>query len=156
MPEDITRRDFLATTAGILALGSGLAACDSGGSAMGEDPPVDNNPPQDTDTSVTVSGSIVTIDTTRGQGARLASEGGFLIVRQRSVIVINDGGEFKALSSICTHEGCAVSNFVGGRITCPCHGSAFRSDGSVANGPASAPLNGFSVEVSGSTLRITT
>jgi Rieske Fe-S protein len=49
-------------------------------------------------------------------------------------------GVFKGLSAICTHQGCTVSNVADGTTECPCHGSRFNLDGSVANGPATLPL----------------
>jgi nitrite reductase/ring-hydroxylating ferredoxin subunit len=58
-------------------------------------------------------------------------------------------GVFKGLSSVCTHAGCAVSSVADGKITCPCHGSAFGLDGSVIKGPATKPLATVPVTVQG-------
>ena len=44
-------------------------------------------------------------------------------------------GDFKGFSSTCTHTGCTLNEVVDGTIDCPCHGSKFNLDGSVANGP---------------------
>ena len=60
-----------------------------------------------------------------------------------------DGGEFKAFTAICTHQGCTVDEVADGTINCPCHGSKFKiSDGSVAGGPASEPLEEKKIKVS--------
>ena len=61
-------------------------------------------------------------------------------------------GEFKAFSSSCTHKGCAVNKVADGTIDCPCHGSKFNLDGSVAKGPATAPLEAKTITVSGDSI----
>jgi nitrite reductase/ring-hydroxylating ferredoxin subunit len=43
-------------------------------------------------------------------------------------------------SSSCTHLGCRISRVEDGLLVCPCHGSRFHRDGSVASGPATRPL----------------
>ncbi|MFI6287921.1 Rieske (2Fe-2S) protein [Streptomyces sp. NPDC051018] len=62
-------------------------------------------------------------------------------------------GEFKAFSSKCTHQGCAVAGVQNNVINCPCHNSAFdASDGSVQGGPATAPLPATSIRVDGDSI----
>ena len=63
-------------------------------------------------------------------------------------------GVFKGFSAICTHAGCTVSEVVGGTINCPCHGSKYNLDGSVANGPASRPLDTRSISVQGDSIAL--
>jgi glycine/D-amino acid oxidase-like deaminating enzyme/nitrite reductase/ring-hydroxylating ferredoxin subunit len=51
------------------------------------------------------------------------------------------GGELYAVSNVCTHMGCKVHwNSVETSWDCPCHGSRFRPDGTVIEGPALHPL----------------
>jgi Rieske Fe-S protein len=51
------------------------------------------------------------------------------------------GGELFAVSNVCTHVGCKVHwNSMEASWDCPCHGSRFRPDGTVIEGPALAPL----------------
>ncbi len=68
-------------------------------------------------------------------------EGGGVIIEQAGVVVTQPtAGEFKAFSTTCTHQGCAV-NEVAETIMCPCHGSQFSiTDGSAVQGPATRPL----------------
>lgn len=62
-------------------------------------------------------------------------------------------GEFTAFSSVCTHQGCAVSKIDDDVMVCPCHGSEFSiEDGSVEQGPAEKPLEAREVRVDGDTL----
>src|SRR5690348_3630109 len=62
-----------------------------------------------------------------GAGSALAKtsdipEGGGKIFKDSGVVVTQPtAGEFKAFSSKCTHQGCAVSGITNGVITCPCH-----------------------------------
>ena len=49
-------------------------------------------------------------------------------------------GGVQAFLGRCTHLGCRIDRVAGDAVVCPCHGSRFRSDGSVATGPAARPL----------------
>jgi Rieske Fe-S protein len=65
------------------------------------------------------------------------------------VVTQPTAGVFKGFSAICTHLGCTVSQVANGTINCPCHGSRFNLDGSVADGPATRPLSAKAVSVQG-------
>ena len=84
----------------------------------------------------------------------LKNAGGFVVVS--GIIVANsDGNNYVALSSICTHQGCTVGYSVqNNNFPCPCHGSLFNSNGSVANGPATQPLKQYTVTREGNILTI--
>jgi Rieske Fe-S protein len=56
------------------------------------------------------------------------------------VIVCRTGDGVRVLSARCTHLGCRVDQQVDGLLVCPCHGSRFRYDGTVASGPAAGAL----------------
>ncbi len=64
-----------------------------------------------------------------------------------SVIVSRGAdGAVRAFSGRCTHLGCRIDRVAGDQAVCPCHGSRFRGDGTVAVGPASRPLVRLRVE----------
>jgi nitrite reductase/ring-hydroxylating ferredoxin subunit len=71
-----------------------------------------------------------------------------------AVITQPKAGEFKAFSSICTHQQCPVSD-VTDTINCNCHGSKYSiTDGSVVNPPAPQPLAAKTVTVDGENLTV--
>lgn len=81
--------------------------------------------------------------------------GGKVLEGQGVVITQPKAGEFKAFSSKCTHQGCAVSGVADGVITCPCHQSLFdASDGSVKGGPATSPLPPTPIKVEGDSITL--
>jgi Rieske Fe-S protein len=64
-----------------------------------------------------------------------------------SVIVHREAnGAVRAYSARCTHLGCRIDRVIADEAVCPCHGSRYRSDGTVAAGPASRPLKPLRVE----------
>jgi Rieske Fe-S protein len=76
--------------------------------------------------------------------------GGVILKDEELVVTQPSEGTFKGFSAICTHQGCLVADVSDGQINCSCHGSAFSAeDGSVVNGPASAPLEEVALKVQG-------
>jgi cytochrome b6-f complex iron-sulfur subunit len=69
----------------------------------------------------------------------------------RPVALFRDAQGVYAISIICTHLGCIVRPTAQG-FECPCHGSAFARDGSVAKGPAPRALSWLSVSLIGDTV----
>ncbi len=57
------------------------------------------------------------------------------------VIVCRTRAGIRAFSSRCTHLGCSITRQSDGLLICPCHGSQFHLDGSVARGPAARALD---------------
>ena len=123
--------------AGVAAAAVALAACSSSDDST--DTTMQSEP-----APASQSGSIVgkTSDVPVGSGALL----GGVVVTQPSP------GTFLAFSPVCPHKGCNCDSVTGTTINCPCHGSKFNLDGSVATGPAVAPLAAKSVTVDGDSL----
>ncbi|MDG9686341.1 Rieske (2Fe-2S) protein [Streptomyces sp. DH18] len=81
--------------------------------------------------------------------------GGVVFAAQKVVVTQPRPGEFKAYSSTCTHQGCAVKDVSGGTITCPCHNSTFdAATGSPTGGPATQPLPAREITVEGDSIRL--
>jgi Rieske Fe-S protein len=70
------------------------------------------------------------------------------------VVTQPSAGVFKGLSAKCTHKGCTVNKVADGTIDCPCHGSKFNLDGTVANGPAQEPLAVENITVQGDSIML--
>ncbi|MFD0426824.1 Rieske (2Fe-2S) protein [Streptomyces parvus] len=97
----------------------------------------------------------------QGGGAVLAATadipegGGMVFAAQKVVVTQPKPGEFKAFSSTCTHQGCAVKDVSAGTITCPCHNSTFdAATGSPTGGPATQPLPAREITVEGDSIRL--
>ncbi|MGW2331870.1 Rieske (2Fe-2S) protein [Streptomyces sp. NPDC001700] len=96
-----------------------------------------------------------------GGGMELAKtsqipEGGGMVFKNHKVVVTQpSAGQFKAFSSICTHQGCSVGDVSDGTINCPCHQSKFDiSDGSPKGGPATKALPGAKITVEGTSIKM--
>ncbi|QFZ77615.1 Rieske 2Fe-2S domain-containing protein [Streptomyces fagopyri] len=83
-------------------------------------------------------------------------EGGGKVFADQGVVVTQPtAGTFKAFSSKCTHQGCAVKDIANGVITCPCHNSQFSAtDGSVKKGPATQALAAATISVDGDSIKL--
>jgi len=102
----------------------------------------------------TVSGSTVTV--TIDANSPLASTGTAALVNSSSgnFLVSRAGDQFTALTAVCTHEGCVVSNYQSGTYECPCHGSQYNTNGSVTRGPATRSLAQFQTSFANNMLTI--
>ncbi|MCQ8194365.1 Rieske (2Fe-2S) protein [Streptomyces rugosispiralis] len=160
IPGQGTTRRAVVTAAGAAGLAATLAACgkdDDGGSGGGS-----ADSAQDTGGSQPSQGASQSAEGGQpggGDGMELAKtsqipEGGGMVFKDHKVVVTQPkAGDFKAFSSICTHQGCSVGDVSGGTINCPCHQSKFDiTDGSVKGGPAQKPLPGAQIKVQGSSI----
>ena len=51
-------------------------------------------------------------------------------------ILVKSKGEYRLMSSRCTHLGCRISEIKNDNFICPCHGSSYNKDGKVIKGPS--------------------
>jgi Rieske Fe-S protein len=70
---------------------------------------------------------------------------GLSVVDAALVHRTNDG-TIRVFSGRCTHLGCRIDRIVGDEAVCPCHGSRYRADGTVAAGPANRALTPLRLE----------
>jgi Rieske Fe-S protein len=140
-PASVDRRTVLrgvALSGALGASGSLLAGCGSGGSG---------------DTGASAGGSAAA-SKDLGPVSEVPVGGGVVYAEQKVVVTQPATGDLQAFSAVCTHQGCTVGDVSGGTINCPCHGSRFNLDGSVANGPATRPLPPERITVKGGDIRL--
>jgi cytochrome b6-f complex iron-sulfur subunit len=136
------RRDFLAWVGvGGLAtsLPVALAACTPKTNSSGADAPAGSG--------ASVSGEVV------GTVADLDAKG--MVLNENAAIgpalVIRQPGSTDTLIAVnptCPHSGCKVDwQSDQSKYVCPCHGSQFNADGSIAQGPATNPLSTYSAKI---------
>jgi cytochrome b6-f complex iron-sulfur subunit len=76
--------------------------------------------------------------------------GALIVVRDAT-----DSTQLTAVNATCPHQGCTVDwQAQSKQFTCPCHGSKFKPDGSVVNGPAINPLPTFTVKTEGDSILV--
>ena len=73
-----------------------------------------------------------------------------------AVLLVRKGDRVHALADRCSHRGCSLhkGTLNDGTVTCPCHGSTFRLDGSIVKGPATSPQPSFDVRLSAGKVEI--
>ena len=128
--------------AGLVLTAGTLAACGGGGDKpAASSSEASTAPPSAAPLS---SGGVIakTADVPVGSG----------VIVDDIVVTQPTAGVFMGFSSSCTHKGCALNKVADGTIDCPCHGSKFNLDGSVANGPADKPLEAKAVSVQGDSI----
>lgn len=145
-----SRRTALAAV-GAAGLAVALTACSSSDDSSSDS--------SDTSSSSSTSGSTTAQGDAGGTALAKTSDipegGGKIFASQGVVVTQPTAGTYKAFSSKCTHQGCAVSSISSGAIVCPCHGSEFSvTDGSVKKGPATQGLPAEQITVSGDSITL--
>jgi Rieske Fe-S protein len=129
--------------AGLVLTAGALAACGDGGDKPADEPAASSEAVTTPPPAEAAGGAIAkTADVPVGSG----------VIVDDVVVTQPTAGVFKGFSSSCTHKGCAVNKVADGTIDCPCHGSKFNLDGTVANGPATRPLESKAVSVQGDSI----
>jgi len=146
-----TRREFCwhsGQALSLAAIASAITGC--GGSSTSATSTLPNLPT--INSSVSNGAITLTIDAS----SPLASTGSAALIATSSgnFLVSRAGDQFTALTAVCTHEGCVVSNFQSGTYECPCHGSQYSISGSVIKGPATRSLTTFVTSFANNVLTI--
>lgn len=138
-----TRRSLLAAACGTCAAAlTGCAGYGPGRSAATAPPPPTS--------AATVPDPAASVADALAAAAAVPVGGGLVLADLDLVVTQPVEGEFAAFSATCTHQGCAVTEVVDGRIVCPCHGSTFSiTDGAPTAGPAEQPLPPRAVSLQG-------
>ncbi len=145
-----SRRHVLALVAVTGAGGALITACGGGNDTATTEPGGSSSDDGGSSPSASAGGDA------GGAGGSLVAAsdvpvGGGVVLEKQNVVVCQPAeGTFTAFSATCTHQACTVASVKNGRISCPCHGSAYSAkDGSVLNGPATRALAEVAVSVEG-------
>lgn len=143
MPENShSRREFclhacqFASLAGAASLFAHCTGSPGSSVDIGSSLPVINGTRTNGVTTVNIDASSP-LNTVGGMAFVQASGASFLVARTSQ-------DACTALTTICTHQTCTISNVSANVYTCPCHGSQFDPSGHVVRGPAGSPLRQFS------------
>jgi Rieske Fe-S protein len=132
-------------TIGVGAAGCMMAGCSGDGS--------EGNVPAGT-ASVCENNLCVSL----AENPDLAEVGGILFFSQapgQKIFVMRvSATELRALSAVCTHQGCTVEWDGAQGFDCPCHASRFDAAGTATRGPATRPLSTFTTTLVGDELTI--
>ena len=75
-------------------------------------------------------------------------DGEMVAVEGHSIVIARTDKDITALSARCSHRQCNMPPTPANKIlTCPCHGSQFNMDGSVAKGPATVAVPNFAIRL---------
>jgi len=153
----ISRKEFFVKSAGAIAVISASGFINTIITSCSSNP-----------TSPTTSATLKTI-----QGTVVNNEISITIASSpienkntRALVEYNSGGAilvehnsddtYAALSGICTHQSCVITDFDGTNnvFVCLCHGSQFDLSGNVKKGPASSKLRSYNTRVENNSLII--
>jgi cytochrome b6-f complex iron-sulfur subunit len=157
---NISRREFIVKSAGTLAvISTGGIVSTIITSCNGSSP----SGPSNVSAMSVIQGSVSNneISISIGTSSPIANKNTRALVEYangRAIIAEHDSDDtFRAISGICTHQGCIVTDFDGtnNAFVCPCHGSRFDLSGNVVQGPAPSKLREYSTRIENNALIIT-
>ncbi|BAC74716.1 iron-sulfur protein [Streptomyces avermitilis] len=155
-PVSAPARRTVVAAVGAAGLAVALTAC--GGSddkSSGSSDVQDNSSASGGGTAGGDSAAAGSDGTVLAKTADIPEGGGKVFADQGVVVTQPTAGTYKAFSSKCTHQGCAVKGIADGVITCPCHNSQFSAtDGSVKKGPATQALAAAKITVDGDSIKL--
>jgi Rieske Fe-S protein len=139
------RRALIGGATGVAAAAAlgAVAACSAPGAGDHPTPGVPAAPGPPPDPSAGSGGT----GTKLGAASEVPVGGGKVYDTFEVVVTQPTAGDYRGFTSICTHTGCDVNRVADGTIDCPCHGSRFHLDGTVASGPARRALPARPVKV---------
>jgi len=132
---------------GIVALGTGCGTTEPAGPPPGATTPSGGGHSNGIAPNGSGAGGAGAKGTVLGPASEVPVNGGKIFDSLEVVVTQPKPNDYLGFSTICTHTGCNVAEVVGGTINCPCHGSRYHLDGTVARGPAPRPLPSRPVRV---------
>jgi cytochrome b6-f complex iron-sulfur subunit len=130
MPEKVTRRDFIKSSAlGVVAGGIAFSGLDLRTLAA-----------KSQYARTLKIGDEVIIKLSDTKNKDLENVGGSVLLDDDNILIRISETEFKAINLICKHKGCTVE-YEGTKFVCPCHGSEYDRDGKVTLGPSKSDLD---------------
>ena len=143
-----TRRSFVVATGATVA--GALAGCGGGG---GSSPSSPSTPAPTPGPSGELRLPLMGVGETVAASVTLV--GG--LVTPLAVTRLSEA-EAVTVSRVCTHQACTVAlpGAPGATLDCPCHGSRFRTNGQVVNGPAARALSQFPTRIVGNEVVVNT
>ena len=150
----INRRRALSGSAAVAVGVPLLAACGDDSDTSATDPATSSgSDTPDASSSPSEDGGAAAGGAVLASAADVPVGGGTIVDSEKVVVTQPTEGDFKAFSSICTHQGCPVTAITDGAIDCTCHGSKFSiEDGSPLAGPATAALAAVEITVDGDSI----
>lgn len=144
------RRRTLFAGAGAIGLARMLAAC--GGDETPQGGGTNPSTPTGNAAPPTTGGPA---DSVLAKKSDIPVGGGKIFGEQLVVVTQPTAGTFVGFTAMCTHQQCVLAKVEGGTINCGCHGSQFSvTDGSVKNGPATAPLQKKALKIEGDDIKL--